>query len=210
MPAKPYSSTSLFERQSSAPEDAIIIHVDGGARGNPGPAGYGVVVEDSDGNVLAEFSHYLGIQTNNVAEYSGLIAGLEYAQRNGHKAVRVMSDSELMVRQMNGVYKVRSPELKELYDRARAIARWLQHFAIEHVRREANAEADRLANEAMDAGMRAAFPRGENRDVAVNRERLREGAKREFNGIVKDGRVELLNGDLPEGTLVKVTVKSAK
>ena len=127
-----------------------MAHVDGGARGNPGPSGFGVVIEDKHGARIAEFSRYLGHHTNNFAEYSGLVAALNYALEHKHSALRVVSDSELMVRQMNGVYKVRSPELRPLYDEAKRLARGLQWFRIEHVRREKNAEADRLANEAMD------------------------------------------------------------
>jgi len=128
----------------------LVAHVDGGARGNPGPAGFGVVIEDQHGARIAEFSRYLGHRTNNFAEYSGLVAALIYVLEHKHSALRVLSDSELMVRQMNGVYKVRSPELRPLYEEAKRLSRKLQWFRIEHVRREKNAEADRLANEAMD------------------------------------------------------------
>ena len=111
---------------------------------------YGVVIEDAHGKPIAELSRYLGHRTNNFAEYSGLVAALTYVLEHKHSAVRVLSDSELMVRQMNGVYKVRSPELRPLYEEARRLSRQLQWFRIEHVRREKNAEADRLANQAMD------------------------------------------------------------
>ena len=130
--------------------EPLVAHVDGGARGNPGPAGYGVVIEDSHGHRMAEFSRYLGHRTNNHAEYSGLIAALQYALKHNSSGLRVLSDSELMVRQMNGIYKVRSPELRPLFEEARALVRRLKWFRIEHVRREKNADADRLANEAMD------------------------------------------------------------
>ena len=130
--------------------EPLIAHVDGGARGNPGPAGFGVVIEDQHGKPIAEFGRYLGHRTNNFAEYSGLIAALSYVVEHGHSALRVLSDSELMVRQMNGIYKVRSPELRPLYEEAGRLSRKLQWFRIEHVRREKNADADRLANEAMD------------------------------------------------------------
>ena len=132
-----------------APEH-LVARVDGGARGNPGPAGFGVVIEDQHGSRITEFSRYLGHRTNNFAEYSGLVAALSYVLEHKHSALRVLSDSELMVRQMNGVYKVRSLELRPLYEEAKRLARQLQWFRIEHVRREKNAEADRLANEAMD------------------------------------------------------------
>lgn len=94
----------------------------------------------------------MGIQTNNFAEYSGLIAALEHAVQQDYKALKVFSDSELLVRQITGIYKVRSPELRELYDKARVLIRKLESFRIEHVRREFNHEADRLANRAMDEG----------------------------------------------------------
>jgi ribonuclease HI len=132
------------------PPEHVVAHVDGGARGNPGPAGYGVVIEDQDGRPIAKFNRYLGHGTNNFAEYSGLIAALNYALEHKHPGLRVLSDSELMVRQVNGLYKVRSPELRPLYERATRLARQLTWFHIEHVPREQNAEADRLANLAMD------------------------------------------------------------
>jgi len=141
---------SLHDSAAPNPPAHLVVHVDGGARGNPGPSGFGVVIEDEHGTRIAEFSRYLGHHTNNFAEYSGLVAALNYALEHKHPALRVRSDSELMVRQMNGVYKVRSPELRPLYDEAKRLARKLQWFRIEHVRREKNAEADRLANEAMD------------------------------------------------------------
>ena len=148
-PYQPRQRDVFGSRAEGAPEH-VIAHVDGGARGNPGPAGYGVVIENHEGKPIAEFSRYLGHRTNNFAEYSGLIAALNYALEHQHSAMRVLSDSELMVRQMNGVYKVRSPDLRPLYDQARALAQRLKWFRIEHVRREQNARADRLANEAMD------------------------------------------------------------
>ena len=176
------------------PRDYILARVDGGARGNPGPAGYGVLVEDRAGRKLAELSHYLGPRTNNVAEYSGLIAALEYAAQHPHKAVKVLSDSELLVKQMRGEYKVKSPELRPLYEKAKALSHRLEWFAIEHVARRENRAADRLANRAMDQGM-GRQPAAAGMD-----------AKREVRGVVRDGVVELLDGSLPEGTRVKVRV----
>src|SRR5689334_18273411 len=93
-------------RRPAVPSEYLVAHIDGGARGNPGPAGYGVVLEDQGGRRVAGLSHYLGHRTNNYAEYSGLIAALEYALSHGPKALKVISDSELMVRQIKGVYKV--------------------------------------------------------------------------------------------------------
>jgi ribonuclease HI len=129
-----------------------VAHIDGGARGNPGPAGYGVVLEDEEGRRVAGLSEYLGHRTNNYAEYSGLLAALEYALAHDPKALKVISDSELMVRQIKGVYKVRNAALLELYQKAQQMIRQLEWFEIGHVLRESNREADRLANDAMDRG----------------------------------------------------------
>jgi len=125
-------------------------NVDGGSRGNPGPASYGVVIRDPRGEVVATLKKYIGRMTNNVAEYYGLIAALDYAQSQGIRALRVESDSELLVRQMQGRYKVKSPELRPLFERARKMAQAFESFRIEHVYRERNVEADALANEALD------------------------------------------------------------
>jgi ribonuclease HI len=125
-------------------------NVDGGSRGNPGPASYGVVIRDPRGEVVARLKKYIGRTTNNVAEYYGLIAALDYAQSNSIKALRVESDSELLVKQMQGQYKVKSADLKPLYERAKKMSQALPAFRIDHVYREQNREADLLANEAMD------------------------------------------------------------
>src|SRR6266699_4569114 len=138
------------------PENYLIAHTDGGARGNPGPAGYGVVIHDAQGNKVAALSKYLGHQTNNFAEYQALIGALEYAIEHGHKALKVISDSELLVRQIKGIYKVKEPTLKELHARAKELIAKLDWFSIEHVLRGKNSEADRLANEAMDNGIKRA------------------------------------------------------
>jgi probable phosphoglycerate mutase len=130
-------------------------HCDGGSRGNPGPAGYGAVIEDTAGQVVARLSEYLGKQTNNYAEYSGLLAVLEWALANGAKRLRVVSDSELMVRQMKGRYKVKSAALRPLWEEAQRRALKLEGFEMRHTLRGGNKEADRLANEAMDKGQRS-------------------------------------------------------
>lgn len=143
--------SSLFESQSQRfPDDRLIAHVDGGSRGNPGPAGYGVFIEDAKKRPIAELSEYLGIKTNNFAEYSGLLAAVRYAREHGYKALEIVSDSELMVRQMNGIYKVKNEGLKPLYQEACAMRRDFDWFKVRHVRREFNKEADGLANAAMD------------------------------------------------------------
>ena len=128
----------------------IIAYVDGGARGNPGPAGYGVHIESESGEVLAELHGGLGIATNNVAEYHGLLAALAWAIDHGHRDVHIRADSELLVKQMRGEYKVKHPGLKPLYVRARLLTMELSNVEFEHVRREKNKEADRLANLGMD------------------------------------------------------------
>lgn len=151
-------SGNLFEEeQSIAPavrnETATIMaHCDGGARGNPGPSGYGAVVTQ-DGRKLAELSEFLGIRTNNYAEYSGLLGVLAWAIEHGHRKLSVVSDSELMVKQIKGQYKVKSPDLKPLYDEARRRIAKLESFTIAHALRHKNKDADRLANDAMDRGM---------------------------------------------------------
>jgi probable phosphoglycerate mutase len=128
----------------------IVAYIDGGARGNPGPAGYGVRIEQPDGTVLAELHGGIGIATNNVAEYNGLLAALEWAVDNGHREVHIKADSELLVKQMRGHYKVKHPGLQPLFVRARLLAMQLERATFEHVRREFNKEADRLSNLAMD------------------------------------------------------------
>ena len=124
-------------------------NVDGGSRGNPGPAGYGVHIEQDDGRVV-ELKESIGIATNNVAEYSGLIAALAWAVAHGVSRLHVRADSDLLVKQMRGEYRVKSPGLQPLFEQARALARQIGDVKFEHVRREFNKDADRLANEAMD------------------------------------------------------------
>jgi GxxExxY protein len=136
------------------PLDAVM-HIDGGARGNPGPAACAVVVAAADGAPLHSFSRYLGETTNNVAEYRALLAALEYALEHRYLRLKVVSDSELLVRQMQGRYKVKSADLKPLREQARGLIDRLGAFSIEHVRREANREADRLVNQALDTAARS-------------------------------------------------------
>jgi len=126
--------------------------VDGGARGNPGPAGYGVVIREAGGAVLHEIHEYIGVATNNVAEYRGLIAALRHAAACNARSLTVFADAELIVRQMSGRYRVKAANLKPLHDEAKRLAASIPEFRIHHVRREKNREADRLANLAMDEG----------------------------------------------------------
>jgi ribonuclease HI len=202
-----YSSSSstkeLFGARESPPGHHLVAFSDGGARGNPGPSGYGVVIQDEAGRKVASLSEYLGHQTNNFAEYQGLIAALEYAVTNGHKALKVISDSELLVRQIKGIYKVKNAALQDLHGRAKELIAQLEWFSIGHVLRGHNEEADRLANAAMDKGMgrvaRAPSPASQSASTPA--------ARQEFNGVVREGKIELLDGKLPEGTQVQVRVK---
>lgn len=147
--------TGLFEKPArSRVPFAIRANVDGGARGNPGPAACAVVVRNEKNEVIAEWGEYLGIQTNNVAEYSGLLAALDYALREKYPSLKVLSDSELLVQQMRGVYKVKNVRLKELFERAQSLARKIEHFGIDYVPRESNREADRLVNKVLDSHAR--------------------------------------------------------
>jgi ribonuclease HI len=145
-----FSDSASEPNTASSATAAYRANIDGGSRGNPGPASYGVIIRDPRGEVVARLKKYIGRSTNNVAEYYGLIAALDYAQQHGIRALRIESDSELLVRQMSGQYKVKSPELKPLFERARKMAHTFASFKIDHVYREQNAEADALANEALD------------------------------------------------------------
>jgi ribonuclease HI len=221
-PNKP-SDNSLFA-QPAMPEHYLVAHIDGGARGNPGPAGYGVTVEDSEGQPIAELSEFLGIQTNNCAEYNGLLAALDFALKNNERNLRVLSDSELLVKQLKGQYKVSSPALKELYDRARKLIAQLEWFSVEHVRRERNREADALANEAMDRKrpglvvrkpgepkpsssasnpISSAGTSSPPRDTSPHAGSSARSTPRECRGVVRNGVVELID-KLPDGTRVLV------
>jgi ribonuclease HI len=201
---------------------AHTAHVDGGARGNPGPAGYGLVIHDSQEKKIAELSQYLGHHTNNYAEYNGLLAALRYAIAHHISSLKIISDSELMVRQMKGIYKVRHPELRKLYDEAQHLTAQIEHVEIRHALREHNQDADRLANEAMDRGKNS--PRGEaephvrtefTKNTSLGVRTADTGTHRspasrlpvsneEFEGIVRNGVIELQGASLPEGTRVQV------
>lgn len=133
--------------------DRLILWTDGGARGNPGPAGIGVVVTDAQGEVVAEIAEYIGEATNNQAEYRALIAGLMRARELGTTVVDIRMDSELVVRQLKGEYKVKNENMKPLYGQATALLKTFARYTIQHVRREQNAEADKLVNQALDAAI---------------------------------------------------------
>lgn len=201
MPIRPIPRQSQFRSQeffggaiTSAPLGYLVAYIDGGARGNPGPAGYGVVFEDEVGRPVAELGEFLGRQTNNYAEYSGLLAALSYTLKHGFKALKVFSDSELLVKQIAGEYKVSSPALKDLHREAMKMIDQLECFEITHLPREKNREADRLANLAMDRGVA-------RKARAVNG---LTSKPTEVDGVVRNGVVEFLAEKLPEGTVVKV------
>jgi ribonuclease HI len=206
MPSRPFPGKSRYRSQefiggpiTSLEQAHLVASIDGGARGNPGPAGYGVVIEDEIGRPVAELSEFLGRQTNNYAEYSGLLAALNYTLRHGFKALKVISDSELMVRQINGEYKVSNPTLKELHTRAVKMLDQLDYFEITHVPREKNRDADHLANLAMDRGIERKAPAVSATDVGGV-----ASVVPELNGVVRNGVVEFLGNPLPDGTLVKI------
>jgi probable phosphoglycerate mutase len=203
---------SLFPDSDPAANERFTAHCDGGSRGNPGPSGYGVVIEDAKGRVVAELSEYLGHQTNNFAEYTGLLAVLKWAVGHGTKVLRVVSDSELMVKQMQGKYKVASPILRPLFEEARHLSRRIPSFEIRHTLRGGNKHADRLANQAMDRGMgKSAIPTvGKPASFEAARKPVNKPAsqskpaRQTFEGYVKNGVVHLLEGELPDGIFVKV------
>ena len=138
----------------------MILYADGGSRGNPGPAGSGAYLEDEAGNPVARVYKYIGETTNNVAEYSALIFGLKEAQRQGAEDLLVRLDSQLVVRQIEGVYRVKEPTLQKLHEQALTLLKNFRSFRIEHIPREENAEADKLANLAMDSHF-TKTPRGD-------------------------------------------------
>lgn len=159
---------------------SLIAYVDGASRGNPGPAAYGVVIQDSSGATIDTLSEKLGLATNNVAEYRALLAALEYALAHGTRRLKIYCDSELVARQMQGRYRVQSPDLKPLFERARQLAGRLEHFQIEHVLRHRNADADRLANEALDGA-----PKKVARPIAS----ARRDEALTFIAVVESGRL---------------------
>ncbi len=150
---KPAVARLFSDSDRAIPASGVYIaNIDGASRGNPGPSAYAVVIRDPAGHVVLELAKRMGRETNNVAEYYALLAALDYATSQGIGALRIRSDSELLVRQMQGRYRVKSADLKPLYERAGKLVRQLAYFAIEHVPREQNDDADRLANVALDSG----------------------------------------------------------
>jgi ribonuclease HI len=208
MPRRPSTSRgkSLFGETASEPKPLAAAHranIDGGSRGNPGPAAYGVVMRDARGEPVAKLKKYIGRSTNNVAEYYGLIAAMDYAQSHGVRAIRVESDSELLVKQMRGLYKVKSADLQPLFERAKKMSQAFESFRIEHVYREQNREADTLVNEALDE------TEGKPKDAAAAAKPNspeRTGPRR-IQARFRSGVLYLLEDvGLPDGTVVEVSI----
>jgi ribonuclease HI len=214
-------SANLFSHDASATSGWITAHCDGGARGNPGPAGYGAVLQDESGAVLAQLSEFLGNRTNNFAEYSGLLGCLQWALDHHHLRLRVISDSELMVKQIQGKYKVNSPDLRPLWQEARNRIAQLEKFEISHALRHKNKAADQLANDAMDRGTgkpaagRPTPPSsssGLSSPTAASSMRVssstatsKPNAPSMLRGFTRDGAIHLLGGaTLPDGIFVKI------
>jgi len=210
----PPRETGLFagsEPDAKPRAAAFQANIDGGSRGNPGPASYGVVVRNERGEIVAKLKKYIGRMTNNVAEYYGLIAALDYAQSHGVRALRVESDSELLVRQMRGHYKVKSSDLRPLFERAKKMSQTFDSFRIDHVYREQNAEADALANEALDETSSKPKPSVTARlEARPKSPQDMQSAPRKLRAQVRKGGLHLLEPlDLPENTEVEILLRPA-
>lgn len=199
---------SLFgdagSERTPAAAAAHRINIDGASRGNPGPAAYGVLIRDARGETVAKLKKYIGRFTNNVAEYYGFIAAMDYALSHGVRAIRVESDSELLVKQMRGLYKVKSADLQPLYERAQKMSKGFDSFRIDHVYREQNREADALANEALDET--EGKPANPAAPAAKTNSAERTGPRR-VPARFRGGVLYLLEDvGLPDGTVVEVTI----
>jgi ribonuclease HI len=215
--AQPPASSRLFPDSQAAPPSGVhVANIDGASRGNPGPASYALILKDPAGQVIFQLGKKLGRETNNVAEYYALLAALDYAVSHRIPGLRIRSDSELLVRQMQGRYKVKSSDLKPLHERASKLAKQLAYFVVEHVPREMNRDADALANLALDARdttsptNRDSFEAGAGAPGGGSRAPLRSSAP-----ASRTIRARFLNGalvpseplDLPEGSDVLLTLR---
>jgi ribonuclease HI len=223
MPKRPPAprAKGLFGEAPADPKPAAAAHranIDGGSRGNPGPASYGVVIRDGRGEIVAKLKKYIGRMTNNVAEYYGLIAALDCAESHGVRAIRIESDSELLVKQMRGQYKVKSEDLRPLFERAQKMSKAFDSFRIEHVYREQNREADALANEALDEteGKTSGAPPAKRAEAASTKS-APPAAKtepanskpepRKIQARFRGGVLYLLEDvELPDGVVVDVSI----
>ncbi len=222
MPRRPPTprGKDLFGDAPAEPKLAAAAHranIDGGSRGNPGPAAYGVVIRDGRGEIVAKLKKYIGRMTNNVAEYYGLIAAMDYAQSHGIRALRIESDSELLVKQMRGQYKVKSEDLRPLFERAQKMSKAFDSFRIEHVYREQNREADALANEALDEteGKASGSAAKKTASATAEPEPARSKAEaasskpepRKIQARFRGGVLYLLEDvELPDGMVVDVSI----
>ncbi len=207
-----HTARRLF-REPDSPAGLHSAYLDGASRGNPGPAAYAVIFYRPDGREQNQLSRYIGIKTNNEAEYYALIAALDFALAHGIRRLTVRSDSELLVRQMQGRYKVRHPKLRPLFEQATKLARQLEYFSVEHIPRELNSAADALANQALDrlgalspAARRKsqpAAPAGSAQRASILPRRIRA---RWSHGALHPA--EPL--DLAEGTEVEIAIDSPK
>jgi ribonuclease HI len=225
MTPAPKSHAPHAQRLFGEPERQAASHVayiDGASRGNPGPAAYAVVVKAPGGKTEFEIGKYFGRATNNVAEYYGLIAALDAAQSRGITHLLIRSDSELLVRQMQGRYKVKSSDLKPLYERALKLSRGFAHFAIEHVPREQNSEADALGNRALDETSRSSSARGDaaplRAPIAAPAPKFDSAASGTMSAPAKTtirarysaGALHPLGAlDLDEGEIVEIAIKKS-
>lgn len=186
------------------PGDAWLAHVDGASRNNPGPAAYGIVLRRPDGSVAERLSKYIGVKTNNEAEYFGLIAALDAAAAQGVSKLRVRSDSELLTRQMQGAYRVKSASLRPLHEQAQRLARRFAYLSFEHVPRVENAEADRLANDALDRSSRSPAARSRRASSPAGKQASRpQRLRARYSGGVLHPLEPL---DLPEGEEIDLTL----
>jgi len=226
MPRRPPTprGKGLFGDAPAEPKPAAAAHranIDGGSRGNPGPAAYGVIIRDGRGEIVAKLKKYIGRMTNNVAEYYGLIAAMDYAQSHSIRALRIESDSELLVKQMRGQYKVKSEDLRPLFERAQKMSKTFDSFRIEHVYREQNREADALANEALDEteGGKPKLPAPAKSASSAKSEtssKSESGAKSESSSKPEPRKIQarfrggvlylLEDVELPDGMVVDVSI----
>jgi ribonuclease HI len=200
----PPAGKSLFAEVPHEPSSGPAYYranIDGGSRGNPGPSSYGVVFRDPRGEVVARLKKYIGRMTNNVAEYYGLIAAMDYAQSHGIRGLRIESDSELLVKQMRGQYKVKSEDLRPLFERAKKMSQGFESFKIEHVYREQNREADALANEALDETEKIA-PAGPKADPTARAQQRRLRVRYQ-SGVL----YPLEDIEIPDGTVLEIELR---
>jgi len=212
---RPAIHSRLFA-EPEQPLDVFTAEVDGASRGNPGPASYAVIIRRPDGSIVYQLGKYLGRATNNVAEYFALITALDYCATSNISRLKVRSDSELLVRQMQGRYKVKSESLKPLHERAIRQSRGLAYFAIEHVRRELNSEADALANVALDrtgevtSGARVISSTPARHSTAATAQHS-AASSRTIRARYKGGALHPAEPlDFPEGSEVEITIHPKK